>query len=294
VVDQVVVKRLVLSEQDRIGIGTFQPKDEKNQDSTELTGDINYPKIAEFSSESDPRAFKFDCEFNVANRGVIPYVTKLSDEQKIYEKDYNTKRVRGEHMAPHTLEMGALWAVLSRLEDPKNAGLTLLQKVKLYNGKTLPGFTLENNQDELSATDTIEIWRRVDKDAQRLMERADEVFALRMIDADFSADRAVDVGQERGGNLHERDAAGVGGRREAGRVSHDAAPHGHDDGPAIRLHFDQRVVETGDDGQRLRLFPGLQIDATCLPTGVAQTFRRDVGVRPRDMAVADDESFPRR
>jgi serine protein kinase len=213
VVDQIVVKRLILSEQDRIGIGTFQPKDEKNQDSTELTGDINYRKIAEFGSESDPRAFNFDGEFNVANRGVIefievlkldvaflydllgasqehkikpkkfaqtdidtviightnepeyrklqsnefmealrdrtvkidiPYVTKLNDEQKIYEKDYNSKRVRGKHIAPHTLEMAALWAVLSRLEDPKNASLTLLQKLKLYNGKTLPGFTSDN------------------------------------------------------------------------------------------------------------------------------------------------------
>ena len=48
VMSHVRVKRLVLSEQDRIGIGTFQPKDEKNQDSTELTGDINYRKIATF------------------------------------------------------------------------------------------------------------------------------------------------------------------------------------------------------------------------------------------------------
>ena len=46
------VRRLILSEQDRVGIGTFQPKDEKNQDSTELTGDINYRKIAEFGSDS--------------------------------------------------------------------------------------------------------------------------------------------------------------------------------------------------------------------------------------------------
>ncbi|PIE06139.1 MAG: serine protein kinase, partial [Sorangium cellulosum] len=54
------VQRLVMSEQDRVGIGTFQPKDEKNQDSTELTGDINYRKIAEYGSDSDPRAFNFD------------------------------------------------------------------------------------------------------------------------------------------------------------------------------------------------------------------------------------------
>ena len=56
---EVKVYRMVLSEQDRIGIGTFQPKDEKNQDSTELTGDLNYRKIAEYGSDSDPRAFNF-------------------------------------------------------------------------------------------------------------------------------------------------------------------------------------------------------------------------------------------
>lgn len=213
VVEDVVIRRIVLSEQDRVGIGTFQPKDEKNQDSTELTGDINYRKIAEYGSESDPRAFNFDGEFNVANRGLIefievlkldvaflydllgasqehkikpkkfaqtdidtvilghtnepeyrklqsnefmealrdrtikidvPYVTKLSEEIKIYEKDYNNERVRGKHIAPHTLEVAAMWALLTRLEEPKHHGLTLLQKLKLYNGKSLPGFTAEN------------------------------------------------------------------------------------------------------------------------------------------------------
>ncbi len=213
VVEDVRVLRVILSEQDRIGIGTFQPKDEKNQDATELTGDINYRKIAEYGTESDPRAFNFDGEFNIANRGIIefievlkldvaflydllgasqehkikpkkfaqtdideviightnepeykklqsnefmealrdrtvkidvPYVTRLSDEIKIYEKDYNTRKVRGKRLAPHTLEVAAMWAVLTRLEEPKNAGLTLLQKLKLYNGKTLPGFTEDN------------------------------------------------------------------------------------------------------------------------------------------------------
>ncbi|HWU42064.1 MAG TPA: hypothetical protein VN132_01460, partial [Bdellovibrio sp.] len=56
VLKHVRVRRFFLSEADRIGIGTFQPKDEKNQDSTELTGDINYRKIAEYGSDSDPRA----------------------------------------------------------------------------------------------------------------------------------------------------------------------------------------------------------------------------------------------
>ncbi|TWT93405.1 PrkA AAA domain protein [Botrimarina colliarenosi] len=213
VMKDVRVKRVILSEKDRVGIGTFQPKDEKNQDATELTGDINYRKIAEYGSDSDPRAFNFDGEFNVANRGLIefvevlkldvaflydllgasqehrikpkkfaqtdidevilghtnepeyrrlqsnefmealrdrtvkidvPYVTTLADEIKIYDKDYNNQTVRGKHIAPHTVEMAAMWAVLTRLEEPKHAGLSRLQKMKLYNGKTLPGFTEEN------------------------------------------------------------------------------------------------------------------------------------------------------
>jgi serine protein kinase len=213
VMSHVRVKRLVLSEQDRVGIGTFQPKDEKNQDSTELTGDINYRKIAEYGSDSDPRAFNFDGEFNIANRGIIefveilkldvaflydllgatqehkikpkkfaqtdideviightneaeyrkllnnefmealrdrtvkvdiPYITRVSEEVKIYIKDYNPNRVRGKHIAPHTVEMAGLWGVLTRLEDPKKHNLSLLQKAKLYDGKTLPGFTQDN------------------------------------------------------------------------------------------------------------------------------------------------------
>jgi serine protein kinase len=210
VMNHVRIRRLVLSEKDRVGIGTFQPKDEKNQDSTELTGDINYRKIAEYGSDSDPRAFNFDGEFNIANRGIvefievlkldvaflydllgasqehkikpkkfaqtdideliightneaeykkllnnefmealrdrtikidIPYITKLSEEVRIYEKDFNAQKIKSKHIAPHTLEVAAMWAVLTRLEDPKKHNLSLVQKMKLYDGKVLPGYT---------------------------------------------------------------------------------------------------------------------------------------------------------
>ncbi|MGD9897784.1 MAG: PrkA family serine protein kinase [Calditrichaceae bacterium] len=213
VIKHIRVRRLSLSEKDRIGIGTFQPKDEKNQDSTELTGDINYRKIAEYGSDSDPRAFNFDGEFNISNRGIIefievlkldvaflydllgasqehkikpkkfpqtdideviightnepeykklqnnefmealrdrtvkidiPYITRLSEEIKIYEKDFNKDKIRGKHIAPHTIEMASMWAVLTRMEEPKKHNLTLLQKMKLYDGRTLPGFTEDN------------------------------------------------------------------------------------------------------------------------------------------------------
>jgi serine protein kinase len=187
VLSHVRVRRLLLSEKDRVGIGTFQPKDEKNQDSTELTGDINYRLIAEYGTESDPRAFNFDGEFNIANhmdeviightnepeyrklqkneymealrdRTVkidIPYISKLAEEIKIYLKDYNPSMIRGKHIAPHTIEMAAMWAVLTRLEDPKKAELTLLQKLKLYDGKMLPGYT-EDSVRELRKETTRE------------------------------------------------------------------------------------------------------------------------------------------
>lgn len=217
VMSHVKVRRLIFSEKDRIGIGTFQPKDEKNQDATELTGDINYRKIAIFGSDSDPRAFNFDGEFNIANRGMIefveilkldvaflydllgasqehtikpkkfaqtdideviightnepeyrklqnnefmealrdrtikidiPYITKWKFETKIYKKSFSRERVRGVHIAPHTLEMAAMWGILTRLEPPKKANLSVLQKLKLYDGKTLPGYT-EDNVKEL-------------------------------------------------------------------------------------------------------------------------------------------------
>ncbi len=213
VLNHIRVKRIVLSEADRLGIGTFQPKDEKNQDSTELTGDMNYRKIAEYGSDSDPRAFNFDGEFNIANRGVIefvevlkldvaflydllgasqehrvkpkkfaqtyideviightnepeyrklqdnefmealrdrtvkidiPYITKLNEEMRIYEKDFNSRILRGVSIAPHTLEVAAMWAILTRLEKPKKANLSRIQKMKLYNGKTLPSYTEDN------------------------------------------------------------------------------------------------------------------------------------------------------
>jgi serine protein kinase len=224
VLGHVRVKRLLLSEKDRVGIGTFQPKDEKNQDSTELTGDINYRKIAEFGSDSDPRAFNFDGEFCVANRGIIefieilkldvaflydllgatqehkikpkkfaqtdideviightneaeykklvanefmealrdrtvkidiPYITKLTEEKRIYVRDYNNKRIRGKHIAPHTVDIAAMWAVLTRLETPKGYNLSVLQKLKLYDGKSLAGFT-EDSVKELRKQTTRE------------------------------------------------------------------------------------------------------------------------------------------
>ena len=79
------IERLVLSEKDRVGIGTFKPSDPKSQDITELVGSVDYSKIGELGSASDPNAYRFDGELNVANRGVMEFVEMLkSDERFLY------------------------------------------------------------------------------------------------------------------------------------------------------------------------------------------------------------------
>lgn len=68
--NHVEVVRMVANENRREGIETFEPKDKKNQDETELTGDVNYSKIAVYG-ESDPRAFDYSGAFCNANRGIF-------------------------------------------------------------------------------------------------------------------------------------------------------------------------------------------------------------------------------
>ncbi len=153
VVEHVRVKRLLLSEKDRIGIGTFQPKDEKNQDSTELTGDINYRKIAVYGSDSDPRAFNFDGEFNIANRGIIEFIEILkldvaflydllgaTQERKIKPKKFAQTdideviighSVAGHEPIPYRFDGQPGWATLEQLHERfhgHEAGLEVLAR----------------------------------------------------------------------------------------------------------------------------------------------------------------------
>ncbi|MEF8781126.1 MAG: serine protein kinase PrkA, partial [Haloferacaceae archaeon] len=56
--NHVEIVRLTANENKRQCVETFEPKDKKNQDETELTGDVNYSKLAVYG-ESDPRAFDY-------------------------------------------------------------------------------------------------------------------------------------------------------------------------------------------------------------------------------------------
>ncbi|MEE9146167.1 MAG: protein prkA [Candidatus Tectomicrobia bacterium] len=206
---QVPVKRIFFSEKERMGIGTFVPSDPKSQDIAELVGSIDLSTIGDFGSESDPRAYRFDGELNIANRGMmefiemlkaderflyvlltlaqekniktgrfpliyadecviahtneaefnefladkksealhdrmimvrIPYNLKVSQEERIYDKLLRQTDMQGLHIAPNALRIAGIFAVLSRLEAPTTNGLTLIKKLKLYDGEDVEGF----------------------------------------------------------------------------------------------------------------------------------------------------------
>ncbi|MFQ6319493.1 serine/threonine protein kinase PrkA [Bacillus halotolerans] len=81
-IEDVRVERIFFSEDKRTGIGTFSPSDPKSQDIADLTGSIDFSTIAEYGSESDPRAYRFDGELNKANRGMMEFQEMLKCDEK--------------------------------------------------------------------------------------------------------------------------------------------------------------------------------------------------------------------
>jgi serine protein kinase len=208
-IEEVPIKRITFSEKYRIGVGTFTPSDPKSQDISELVGGIDLSTIGDVGVESDPRAYRFDGELNIANRGLmefvemlktdekflyvlltlsqeqniktgrfsmiyadevvvshtneheyqsfvgnkksealqdriilvkVPYNLRVSDEVKIYEKLLRQSALKNVHIAPYTLRIASIFAVLTRLEPSKKAGMSLLKKLKLYDGEDMEDF----------------------------------------------------------------------------------------------------------------------------------------------------------
>jgi len=208
-IEEVPIKRITFSEKYRLGIGTFTPSDPKSQDISELVGGIDLSTIGEIGVESDPRAYRFDGELNIANRGVmefvemlktdekflyvlltlsqeqniktgrfsmiyadevvvshtneheyqsfvgnkksealqdriilakVPYNMRVSDEVKIYEKLLKQSALKNVHIAPNTLRIASIFAVLTRLEPSKKAGMSIMKKLKLYDGEDMEDF----------------------------------------------------------------------------------------------------------------------------------------------------------
>ena len=64
----------------------------------------------------------------------VPYCLELDEEVKIYKKILKRSRFKA-HISPHTLEIAAMFGILSRITPSEK--VDLITKVKIYNGEEL-------------------------------------------------------------------------------------------------------------------------------------------------------------
>jgi len=92
--------------------------------------------IVAHSNEAEWQKFKADhTNEAILDRIVVikvPYNLRLSEEVKIYRKIIRNSDFHA-HVAPHTLEIASMFAILSRLEPTTKCDL--MTKLKLYNGE---------------------------------------------------------------------------------------------------------------------------------------------------------------
>ncbi len=92
--------------------------------------------IVAHSNEAEWQKFKADhTNEAILDRIVVvkvPYNLRLSEEVRIYEKIIRHSDFRA-HVAPHTLEVASMFAILSRLEPTSKCDL--MTKLRLYNGE---------------------------------------------------------------------------------------------------------------------------------------------------------------
>ncbi len=117
-----------------------------------LTGTANEKQLNLFKRTPDFSSFKGRLSFVR-----VPYLLQYSREAELYQRIIQTHAI-GKSVAPHTAEMTALWAVLTRLKrpSPKNhhpdlapvvSRLTPMQKALLYDhGETPAEFKVDEQK----------------------------------------------------------------------------------------------------------------------------------------------------
>jgi serine protein kinase len=72
----------------------------------------------------------------------VPYTLSYNEEGRIYAKLVSSAPAfRDVHLDPHTLQVAAVFAVLTRLVKPEREGLDLSKKARVYAGESVEGFT---------------------------------------------------------------------------------------------------------------------------------------------------------
>ena len=79
--------------------------------------------------------------------------------------------------------------------------------------------------------------------SDRLVEGADQILALRRVDAGLAADGGIDLRQQRGRHLHEIDAAAQDRGGKAGEIADHAAAERDDEIVALDLGRDQGLAD---------------------------------------------------
>ena len=129
----------------------------------------------------------------------------------------------------------------------------------------------------------------VGKDGARLVERADEILAVRRIDAGLAADRGIDLGQQRRRNLDEVDAAAQDRCGKAGEIADDAATQAmiisRRSMPAASRPS-HSIGEMRDSSWSPRP-PARRLSVDSIPAA-ARLARKRFKVKLRDIAVGDD------
>lgn len=119
-----------------------------------LVASSNELHLASFREYPDWQSFKGRFEFVK-----VPYLLRLSDELQIYQNQI-PRALSGIHISPHSLEIAARFAVLTRLEAPRSdrysqtdrelvASLSPLEKLELYDTGVLPERLTQKEAREL-------------------------------------------------------------------------------------------------------------------------------------------------
>ena len=132
----------------------------------------------------------------------------------------------------------------------------------------------------------------VGEDAERLVERADQVLALGQVDRGLAADGGVDLREQRGRRLHDGDAAVVHRRREAGGVADHAAAEGDDGVVAEQPPRREARAQGVDGGERLGVLAVADEEEVGGDVGALQRGDERRRVEVGDAGLADDRDAP--
>ena len=97
--------------------------------------------IVAHSNEGDFNTFMIDEHSEALKDRIIairiPYNVRVRDEIAIYQKMLSSNVSQSAHLAPLTLSTVSTYAVLSRLEAPDRQGMSLLDKLRVYDGQVI-------------------------------------------------------------------------------------------------------------------------------------------------------------